>query len=200
MMLSRLFVQLLNLARRTNTAVDLSPLEGRSFVLSIDELPQDIAIMVENQQITVLPETQIPTADVTISGNVKAIIAMIQDTDDGLDSDELYIAGKMNTAKRFQTFLASLSVDWENFLGQFLPADIAQKGAAVIEQSIHFTKGGMEQLSQSLQHYLLHDKKILLTQAELQHFSKDVAAIHQRLDDWIAQLSSRLATSESTAD
>lgn len=200
MMLSRLFAQLLSLAHRHNAAVDLSPLEGRSFVLSIDELPQDIAIVVENQHITVLPAEQIPVADVTISGNVKAILAMIQDTDEGLDSDELYIAGKMNTAKRFQTFLASLSVDWESFLSQFLPTEIAQKGTAAIEQSIHFAKGGAEQLRQSLQHYLIHDKKILVTQAELQDFSKDIAAIHQRLDNLITQLSSRAIAAKKTVE
>lgn len=193
-MLSRIFAQLLNLAHRNNSELDIAPLEGRSFVLSIDELPQDIAIVVQNNTITSLPEEHIPEADVIISGNIKAILAMIQDTDDGLESDELYIAGKINTAKRFQTFLGSLSVNWENFLNQFLPDDMAQKGAAAIEQGLHFAKGSVEQLNQHLQHYLIHEKKILVTQSELHELKQSIKTLNQRLDNCFNKLSSMPVT------
>lgn len=198
MLLSRVFAQLLNLACKNNAEIDLTPLEGRSFVLSIDECPQDIAIWVQHQQISPLAEEAIADADVVISGNIKAILAMIQDSDDGLDSDELYIAGKINTAKRFQHFLGSLSIDWENFLNQFLPADMASQGAEAIEQGLHFAKGSAEQLKQHLQHYIIHEKKLVVTRAELQTLSHGIAAINQRLDRLIARLS--IAANSSKSD
>ncbi len=186
--LSDIFATLLNLATETNHQVDVSPLEGRSFAISIDELPQDIAIKVENGKVIGLNEDEVIGADVTVSGNIKAIINMIQDEETGLDSDELYIAGKISTAKYFQHFLASLSVDWQGFFAKFLPDELASKTADVVEQGIEFAKGSGEKLAESLRTYLLDEKKLLVRKSEFQHFTQQIQQLHQQLDLLLKQL------------
>ncbi len=185
--LSTIFSSLLNLAAETNRQADVRPLEGRSFSISIDEFPQDIAIKVENGKIIALDEDEIINADVTISGNVQAIINMIQDEESGLDSDELYIAGKISTAKHFQHFLASLSVDWQGFFAKFLPDDLASKTADAVEQGIAFAKGSGEKLAESLRTYLLDEKKILIAQSEFHQFKQQIKQFNEQLDRLLKQ-------------
>ncbi len=186
--LSGIFATLLNVATETNRHVDATPLEGRSFAIAIDELPQDIAIKVENGKVIGLTEDEVIGADVTVSGNIKAIINMIQNEETGLDSDELYIAGKVSTAKYFQHFLASLSVDWQGFFAKFLPDELASKTADAIEQGIEFAKGSGEKLAESLRTYLLDEKKLLVTQSEFQQFKQQVQQLHHRLDTLLNQV------------
>ncbi len=179
--LSSAFATLLNLAKKTQPNIDTSPLEGRSFCVAIDELPQDISIRIADDKVVALEENELP--DVTISGSLKAIIYMITHENDGLENDDLYIAGKIGTARQFQHFLASLSIDWQTFFSQFLPDDMATKTAEVWEQGLHAAKGGAEQLGESLKDYIVNEKKIVVTKPELDDLKRGIGKLHQRLDD-----------------
>lgn len=185
--LSKLFSVLLNLAAETNRQADISPLEGRSFAIAIDELPQDIGIHVKNGKVLPLEAAEIVTADVTVSGNVKAIINMIQNEETGLDNDELYIAGKISTAKHFQHFLASLSVDWQGFFAKFLPDELATKTADAVEQGLQFAKGSGEKLLENLRKYLIEDKQLLVSQAEFQELKQQIQQLNHHLDKLLHQ-------------
>ncbi|MGY0400207.1 MAG: SCP2 sterol-binding domain-containing protein, partial [Ostreibacterium sp.] len=156
--LSKLFARLINIATSYNKTTDLTPLEGCSFVIAVDELPQDIGIHVAKGKILALSGDEMSQADVTVSGNIKAIINMIQNEGTAFDSDELYIAGKISTAKHFQHFLATLVIDWQSFFSQFMSEKLANKTADALTQGIHFAKGGAEQLKQDFKRYLLEDK------------------------------------------
>ncbi len=185
---SVVLVNLLNAVIEGNHELDLTNLEGRSLAISIDESPQDIAFYVENQQLKALEESQIHTADVTISGNIKAIINMLQDEDTGLDSDELYITGKISTAKYFQHFLASLSLDWQRIFQKVLPEPAAEKVGNAVAQGIHFSKGAAEQCSEQLRNYLVNEKKYLIKKEELVELAKDIHRLNQRLDSLAKKL------------
>lgn len=180
--LSRALVGLLNAVIEENAAFDLNQLEGRSLAITIDELPQDIAFQVQNQRLQELPVEQLHTADVTISGNIKAIINMLQDADTGLESDELYITGKISTAKHFQHFLSSLSLDWQAIFRKMLPEPLAEKVGDAVTQGLHFSKGAAEQMGERLKTYLLDEKKYLVRKSELAQLSQDIQALHQQLD------------------
>lgn len=179
--LSKWFAALLNMATINNAKVDISALEGRSFAIAIDELPQDIAVKIENAQVYALADEAIATVDVTVSGNIKAILNMIRD-EDGLDADELYIAGKISTARHVQHFLSSLSIDWQGFFARFLPESTAIKAADAIEQGIHFAKGSAENFAESLKRYVIEDKRLLVARHELEQFSEDLQRFEQRLN------------------
>lgn len=193
--LSAVFATLLNLAAANNRYVEVAPLSGRSFVIAINELPQDIAITVENDKFTALADDDITHADVTISGSIKAVVNMIQDAD-GLDNDELYIVGKIAAAKQLQHFLASLSVDWQGFFSRFLPDEIAAKVADACEQGLHFARGGAEQLAEALKRYIIEDQQLLVRRQEMQQLRNDIAKLQLRLNAAWALLADR----ETTAD
>lgn len=186
--LSHAFAVLLNLAAKTNPQADTTPLEGRSFAIAIDELPQDIAITVENGQVLAVEEEHVADADVIVSGNFKSVLNMIQDQDDGLDSDELYISGKINTARRFQQFLGALGVNWQGFFAQFMDETKAATLADIVEQSLHVAKGGAERLAERMKQFVIHDRQWLVSQAEIVALQRDIAQLHQRLDALAAKL------------
>lgn len=187
--LSRLFAAVLNVAIKTNPEADIAVLEGRSFAIAIDELPQDIAISVENGKVVAVAEDTVPEVDVIISGNFKAVLNMIQDQHEGLEADELYISGKINTAKRFQQFLGSLGIHWQGFFAQFMDEDKAATLADAIEQGLHVAKGGIEQVGEGVKNYVLHEKQWLVSQAELEELKRGTVALHRRLDALSAALS-----------
>lgn len=190
--LSIIFAKLLSLAAQSNPSISTEKLEGRSFSIAIDELPQDIGIQVINGKILALHDDQIINADVTISGNIKAIIHMIKDEESGLDSDELYINGKISAAKHFQHFLAALSIDWQGFFARFLPESRAGKVADAVEQSLHFAKGGVEQLGKSLTRYIIEDKKLVVTRSEFLSLRNDTEQLMQRIEKLLTQLDKTL--------
>lgn len=189
--LSTLFAKLLTLAIQSNPNVSTDKLEGRRFAIAIDELPQDIAIQVQNGEVIALADDHVAEADVIISGNIKAILNMIKN-EDGLDSDELYISGKISAAKHFQHFLASLSIDWHGFFGRFLPDEHADKAADAVQQALHFAKGGVEQLGSNLKRYLIEEKQLLVTRGEFTTLQRDTEQLTTRLDELLIQLEHRL--------
>ncbi len=186
--LSAILVNLLNAAIQENREVDLANLEGRSLAISIDECPQDIAFHVENQQLKALDEDKIHTADVTISGNIKAIINMLQDESTGLDNDELYITGKISTAKYFQHFLASLSLNWQRIFQKVLPEPIAEKMGDAVTQGIHFTKEAVEQCGEQLRDYIVNEKRHLVKREEVKQLAKDIQSFTEQLDSLAKKL------------
>ncbi len=180
--LSQIFVTLLNLATANNRHVDVAQLSGRRLIIAIDELPQDITVTVKDKRFYALSDDAVQQADVTISGNLKAILTMLQNADSDLPSDELYIAGKISVAKDFQHFLASLAIDWQGFFGQFLPATIADKVGDAVEQGLHFARGSTEQLAESLKRYLIEDKKLFVTRHEFTQWQEEINLFNQRLN------------------
>lgn len=187
------FATLLNVAIKVHPDMDTVPLEGRSFCVAIDELPQDIAIRIDHGRVLALEEAEV--ADVTVSGSLKAVIDMMNHENEGLDSDDLYIAGKISTARQFQHFLASFSVDWQAFFAQFMPEAQAAKTADVLAQGIHAAKGSIEQLGLGVKvgvkDFLIHDKKLLVQRSELDELADGIVDLHQRLDALLATLASK---------
>lgn len=180
--LSKAFAALLNLAAKVQPQIDITPLEGRSFTVAIDELPQDIAICVENGRVNAIADEQLADVDVIISGSLKAVIYMITHENDGLENDDLYIMGKISTARQFQHFLASLTLDWQGFFAQFMPDDKAAKAADAVEQGLHVAKGSAEQLGRGIKNYVINDKKWVVTNDELDALRADIQALNRRLD------------------
>ncbi len=189
--LSQIFATLLNLATTNNRHVDVAQLTGRRLIIAIDELPQDIAVTVRDKRFYALSDDDaVQQADVTISGNLKAILTMIQNKDSDLQSDELYIAGKISVAKDFQHFLASLTIDWQGFFGQLLPGTIANKVGSAVEQGLHFARGSTEQLAESLKRYLIEDKKIFVTRHEFTQWQVQINDFNQRVNRLLTALHS----------
>lgn len=180
--LSVVFAKLLALAIRANPTVDTSHLEGRSFALNIDEFPQVIGIKFEHNQISALNHDALSTADVTLSGNIKAILTMIKGDEDSLNNEDLYLAGKMSSAKHFQQFLSALSVDWQGFFSQILPSPLAEKTAEAVEQGLDFAKDGLETLTQQLKCYLIEDKKLFISRAEFESLHQQTRQLVNRIE------------------
>ncbi len=187
--LSEAFSALLNVAAKTQPHIDTGTLEGRSLCVAIDELPQDVSIRIEAGRVVPLAEDELP--DVTISGSLKAIIYMISHENDGLENDDLYIAGKIGTARQFQHFLASFSLDWQAFFNQFMPEGMASKTAEAVQQGLHVARGGVEELGQRVKDYVINDKQWLVTQPEFEQLREGIADFNHRLDVLLNRLDNR---------
>lgn len=193
--LSNAFATLLNIANKTHPVIDTSVLEGHSFCLAIDELPQDIAIRIDNERVLVLDEAEVP--DVTISGSLKAVLYMIANEQDGLENDDLYISGKISTARQFQHFLSGFSLDWQAFFAQFMSDDNASKTAEALEQGLHAAKGGVDELKAGLKRYLIDEKKLLVARPELDKLAAEITRLHERLDQLLTQVDDQLNNQSS---
>ncbi len=179
--LSKIFASVLNLASDNAKETNIDELENRSFAIAIDEFPQDIGIRAENGKIYPLSDEEIPNADVMISGNVKAVLNMIQNRD-GLESDELYIAGKISTARCFQNFLSNLAIDWQGLFEKFMSPEAAKKSVDALAQGVHFAKASKDKALEGLRTYLIEDKKLFVSRSELDDLKGDICELRQRLD------------------
>lgn len=180
-MLSNILASLLNLANHRQS-IDLSDIEGKSIGIDIDESPQTIGLKVENNKFHGIDYAEV---DVTLSGNLKAFLAMIKSAD-ALDSDDLMISGKLQAAKRYQKVFSELSFDWEKFLSTFLPKDIAERGAEHIRISLDIAKQMGNDLFVGFSDYAT-DKEWVVSKEEYAQFSHKLQATLARIERLITE-------------
>lgn|GEM_PF-6491975 len=182
--LSAVFAKLFNLASKQQDNIDLSTLEGRYFTLAIDELPQDINLLVENQQflpVTKRHTVEEHTADVVISGNIKAVLAMLQGQSN-IESDDLHITGKISVARDFQRLLSQIASNWQTLCHRFIDAERFSQFSENIEQGIHFAHGSLEKgINAACEHFIKH-KKWLVSREEFNDFCQQLGDVENRLE------------------
>lgn len=184
-MLSNILASLLNLANQ-HQAIDLSEIDGKSIGIDIHESPQTIGLKVENGKFHGIDYAEV---DVTLSGNLRAFLAMIKSAD-ALESDELMISGKLQAAKRYQQVFSELRFDWEKFLSGFLPQEIAERGAEHIRVSLDIAKQMGDDLLVGFSDYAI-DKEWVVSQAEYAQFQAKLQSTLARVERLLSELANK---------
>lgn len=185
-MLSTILARLLNLANQKQ-AINLSDVEGKSIGIDITESPQSIALLVRDNQFHTIEFSEV---DVTLSGNLRAFLAMIKDAE-ALDSDDLMISGKLQAAKRYQQVFSQLGVDWEKFFTNFIPKDVAERGVEHLRDGMAFAKQVGDDLFVGLVDYLSSDKALFVQQTEYQIFADRLQSTLSRVDKLLNDLAQK---------
>ncbi len=180
-MISTIFSKALNIAIDLNSDIDVSKLDGKSLGISIDELPQDICISVENNKFV---SSEISESDVVISGNIAAFISMVTD-DNGIDNDDLFINGRIGVAKSFQEVLSKLTLNWQELFEKVLPEDAAKNMAIAIKEGVLFLKENGQKIKLDISKVInsqIESSDILVKKSEFDELKSTISEINKRVD------------------
>lgn len=173
----------------------LKPLSGKTLTLQLAELTFPLSFTVSDEKLHVISSEE--HFDCRIITSINSLLALnkSQQLTELIKNDQLDIQGDLKIAQRFADLTQSLDIDWQTELakriGDVPTYKIGQLGRQLL-QKLNFAA---QQISADASEWLVHEKSLLVTAAELSYFShnvctlaQDASVLNQRLDHLIKHL------------
>lgn len=165
-----------------NSSTELATLNGKSLTVQLTELGFPLTLLVSDASISVIASEL--SNDCIIHSNIKTLPKLKQSEllTSFIRSGELDIVGDPKIAQQFASVFARLNIDWEAQLAQRIGDIPAFKLAMLgkkVQQKLIFAE---RQISQDVGEYLLHEKKLIVSAAELNTFQQGVDNAVQQLE------------------
>jgi ubiquinone biosynthesis protein UbiJ len=149
--------------------------------VKLGELPFPLSFTVNNEKIHV--STSEAHYDCCLVTSVSTLIELQkeQQLTDLIRNDKLDIQGDLKVAQRFADIAQSLDIDWQSELAKRIgdiPAyKLGQLGRKIVDK-LNFAR---QQIQADASEWLVHEKRLIVTSAELSSFNRDVDVIEQQL-------------------
>ncbi|MFD2165717.1 SCP2 domain-containing protein [Thalassotalea euphylliae] len=186
-----------------NQALSMSPAsraaiadaDGATLLISLTDLSFACQIMVtENKLMVTTPlSADEPDADCKLTSSLSTLRELSRDMQltDLIKQDKLDIQGDLKVAQKFAAIADSIDIDWpselEKHIGDIATYRLMSLGSK-IKSKAQFVK---TQIESDASEYLIHEKKLVVTNSELRHFINGVTACDKQLsllDQRIAKL------------
>lgn len=120
----------------------------------------------------------------SITGKSGAFIAAATNSNssDAIFSGELNFSGEINTARRFQEFIQSLEIDWQEPLSLLLGDIASQNISQAIGQFNQFIGQFVKSTKQDIPEYLQHEIQVTPNQSEINYFLEQVDLTRSQAD------------------
>jgi len=126
-------------------------------------------------------------ADVAIKGTPSALLGMI--SAEKIGAGDVEINGNVGLAKKFQSILRDVEIDWEEYLSQFVGDIAAHKIGNFLRRVSRFAKESGKTIGMDISEYLRYEKEALLDKSEVDEFNQavdnirdDVERLQKRLE------------------
>ena len=126
-------------------------------------------------------------ADVAIKGTPSALLGMI--SAEKIGAGDVEINGNVELAKKFQSILRDVEIDWEEYLSQFVGDIAAHKIGNFLRRVSRFAKESGKTIGMDISEYLRYEKEALLDKSEVDEFNQavdnirdDVERLQKRLE------------------
>ena len=165
-------------------------LEGRVIAIHVEGINQSVYLFPGADGVMVLAEFD-GEPDTTISGTPLALarLGVTEDAAGVLFSGEVKISGDTRLGNQFKKILGAIDIDWEEQLSVYLGDVLAhQLGNAAREFSSWFTRSA-DSLQKDVGEYLQEESRLLVTNAELDKFIRDVDMLREAVDRLDARVS-----------
>lgn len=174
----------------------LKLLPEKTLTVKLAELSFPLSFTVSDEKVHVTSSDE--HNDCCIITSVSTLIELNaeQQLTDLIKNDKLDIQGDLKIAQRFAHVAESLDIDWQSELakriGDIPTYKLGQLGKKLLKKLSFATK----QIKADASEWLVHEKRLLVTEAEMSYFNLDViqveqkvAALSQRIDALINQQS-----------
>lgn len=168
------------------TVALLATLAGN--VIEIDVLDTEFRMFILPSGKGVTLETDYEgKADVAIKGTPSALLGMI--SAEKIGAGDVEINGNVGLAKKFQSILRDVEIDWEEYLSQFVGDIAAHKIGNFLRRVSRFAKESGKTIGMDISEYLRYEKEALLDKSEVDEFNlavdnirDDVERLQKRLE------------------
>lgn len=172
----------------------LKPLSEKTLTVKLAELPFPLSFTINHEKIHVTTSDE--HNDCCLITSISTLIELNkeQQLTDLIKNDKLDIQGDLKVAQRFAEIAQTLDIDWQSELAKRIgdiPAyKLGQLGRKLLNK-LNFTTA---QIQADASEWLVHEKRLMVTTAEMSYFSHDVeqveqqvCALNQRLEQLIKQ-------------
>lgn len=172
----------------------LKPLAEKTLTVKLAELAFPLSFTINHEKIHVTTSDE--HNDCCIITSISTLIELnkAQQLTDLIKNDKLDIQGDLKVAQRFAEIAQTIDIDWQSELAKRIgdiPAyKLGQLGRKLLSK-LNFTTA---QIQADASEWLVHEKRLMLTAAEMSYFSHDVeqveqqvCALNQRLEQLIKQ-------------
>lgn len=168
------------------TVALLATLAGN--VIEIDVLDTEFRMFILPSGKGVTLETDYEgKANVAIKGTPSALLGMI--SAEKIGAGDVEINGNVELAKKFQSILRDVEIDWEEYLSQFVGDIAAHKIGNFLRRVSRFAKESGKTIGMDISEYLRYEKEALLDKSEVDEFNQavdnirdDVERLQKRLE------------------
>jgi ubiquinone biosynthesis protein UbiJ len=177
--------QALNKALKTDSESlkRLHDLDGTRFKVYFKDLNLSLIFEAHDDAINIYKEDDC-VSHVTVTGTSLAFLQSFLSGNNASSAKkfDLHMEGNTHTAQAWQQLFSHMDIDWQALLEPVIGAQPAYHGIktfSFIKKQIIKTKN---KLLQDSAEYLKHEKKVLVPEHLVKHFSRDVTDINQAVD------------------
>jgi len=187
--------------RSLSQALTLASLEGSSLSIQVKELSAPICFNFVSDKVLVSSHLD-KDADccIYLQLSVLSELKNTQNLTALIKQDKLNVEGDLKVAQRFMGYLEGIDIDWHSEVANII-GDVAtfklEQCVTFMSQKLSFAR---EQISQDASEWLLHEKRLLVTDSELQVHYEAVAACSKQIEsiaDRINTLHAKIVGKES---
>ena len=176
-----------------NKAIDLDEqsklqllqLEQQSLTLLINEFGFPLTFHVAKKQISVIASEL--STNCVIQTNIPTLAKLKQSEllTELIKSGELDIIGDPKVAQKFAVIAEHFNIDWQAQLAKYVGDIAAYKLGNMVSKVNGKLLFAGKQISQDSSEYLLHEKKLVVSESEVSQFNKNVTKLSKDVDDLI---------------
>ncbi|QLE78985.1 hypothetical protein FLM55_04245 [Francisella sp. Scap27] len=158
----------------------LLPLNGKPLSVHISDLDYTITLEVKNQTLTA--NTQ--TSKNLLSGKLAFIIELVfnKNLQELIMTDKLNYEGSLKDLKEFYTFFEAIDIDIIYKISQATSPEFANIVAKPFTKAREYLKTSRGETLIDIKDYLTEEKKILISQNEIDIFYRDIKELKQAVD------------------
>jgi ubiquinone biosynthesis protein UbiJ len=172
----------INQAIAWSTDADLSLLNQKVIQVNLQTWSQSICLVFTDESVSVLTVAESPDCVITTSVEGLKRLREKQSITDLIKQGDLDIQGDIKVAQQLAHVMEQLTVDWETALAGVIgdvPTFHVTQFAKKLLTKLHFIQ---QQSTADTIEYLLHEKKLLVTQAEFKQQTQQIQQLTQQLE------------------
>ena len=170
----------------------LKPLSGKTLTVKLAELPMPLSFTISDEKILVTCNDE--HNDCCLITSIGTLIELNKDQQltDLIKNGKLDIQGDLKVAQRFAEIAQTLDIDWQSELAKRIGDIPSYKLGQLGRNLINKISFAAEQIQADASEWLVHEKQLIVTAAQIAYFSddvekvaKNVSALSQRIDKLI---------------
>ena len=176
----------------------LMPLSEKTLTVKLAELPFPLSFTVSNEKIHITTSDEHNDCCLITSISTLIELKKEQQLTDLIRNEKLDIQGDLKVAQRLADIAQTLDIDWQSELAKRIGDIPAYKIGQLGRQLLKKMRFAAQQIQADASEWLLHEKRLMITSAELSYFSRDVdlvtqqaSDLSQRIDDLINRINNR---------
>ena len=161
----------------------LKPLSEKTLTVKLAELPFPLSFLVSNEKIHVTTNDEHSDCCLITSISTLVELKKEQQLTDLIKNNKLDIQGDLKVAQRFADIAQTLDIDWQSELAKRIGDIPTYKMGLLGRQLLNKLSFAAKQIPADASEWLVHEKRLVITAAELSYFSRDVERTEQQTDD-----------------